>query len=120
MNTDTMPDYFENADEGIDENAPVENGELSLFELSSEMDRKILAQWADTIIPGIDIVALQQRVRVGDLVLNRPGSPAFEVYTRGDNASFERIQARLGILNIIGGDIDKAKDLDAWVHGDLA
>lgn len=115
-----LPDYFENADEGIDESAPVENGELSLFELEAEMGRAELSRWADSIIPGIDVVALQQRVRVGDLVLNRPGSPTFEVYTRGDNASYEQVHARLAILNIVGGNLAQAKELDSWVHGDLA
>lgn len=117
MNGNEHPAFI-NPDEGIDENAPIENGEMHLFELSSEQDRRVLAQWADAIIPGVDVIELQQRVRVGDLILNRPGSPSFEVFTRGDHAAFERVQARLSILGIVDGNMDKARAIDAWVHGD--
>ena len=97
---------------------PVENGEMHLFELTSEMDRTSLAKWADSILPGLDLVALQQRVRVGDLVLNRPGSNAFEVFTRSESTSTERAQNRIHILGIMQGDLWKARAADAWIHGD--
>lgn len=113
---------FENVyltpEEGIDEAAPVENGEVAMFELATESDRRVLAQWADSVIPGTDVVALQQRVRVGDLVLNRPGSPSFEVFTRSENVNFERVQARLAIMQKVDS-TEAAKRWDAWVHGDL-
>ena len=107
-----------NPEEGVDENAPVENGEMHLFELTSEMDRTSLAKWADSILPGLDLVALQQRVRVGDLVLNRPGSNAFEVFTRSESTSTERAQNRIHILGITQGDLSEARAADAWIHGD--
>ena len=97
---------------------PVENGEMHLFELTSEMDRTSLAKWADSILPGLDLVAIQQRVRVGDLVLNRPGSNAFEVFTRSESTSTERAQNRIHILGIMQGDLSKARAADAWIHGD--
>lgn len=109
---------FIDPDAGIDETAPIENGEMFIFELSSESDRRSLAQWAHRILPGYDVVDLQQRTRVGDLVLNRPGSNAFEVFTRSQHAEFERVQARLAILGIVEGNVDRARAIDAWVHGD--
>ena len=123
QHTYTAPEHvFEqmylNPEEGVDENAPVENGEMHLFELTSEMDRTSLAKWADSILPGLDLVALQQRVRVGDLVLNRPGSNAFEVFTRSESTSTERAQNRIHILGIMQGDLSKAQAADAWIHGD--
>lgn len=118
VNGNEHPDYFINPDEGIDESAPVENGEVAMFELATESDRTTLGRWADSVIPGVDVVALQQRVRVGDLVMNRPGSPSFEVFTRSENINFERAQARLAIMQN-GVTLDVAKRWDAWVHGDL-
>jgi len=109
---------FINPDEGIDESSPVENGEVSMFELATEADRTTLSRWADSIIPGVDVVALQNRVRVGDLVMNRPGSPSFEVFTRSENVNFERVQARLAIMQKVDS-TEAAKRWDAWIHGDL-
>lgn len=117
MNNDGHP-AFDNPDEGIDESAPVENGAYSLFELESENARADLIRWADSIIPGVDGIALSSRVRVGDLVLNRPGNPGFEVFTRSENTAFERVQARLAIMQKVDS-TEAAKRWDAWVHGDV-
>lgn len=114
----STPDYFADAEDGIDLDGPPENGEIALFELDTDSARVELVAWADAIMPGVDGVALSARTRVGDLVLHRPGSNAFEVYTRSENTNFERVQARLRILEAAGR-LDAAKSWDAWVHGDV-
>ena len=53
-----------------------------------------------------------------DLVLNRLGSNAFEVFTRSESTSTERAQNRIHILGIVQGDLSKARAADAWIHGD--
>lgn len=105
-----------NADEGIDETS-LAVGEVDMFELKADSDRVEFSMWATHVIDGTDTLELNRRVRPGDLVLHRPGGAGFEVFRRAESSNYERIQARLAILGL-GVGIEKAKELDAWVHGD--
>ncbi len=109
---------FLSGDEGLDLDAPVENGEISLFELGSDSERTDLAKWAVTVLPGVDLIALQARVRPGNLVLHRPGGISFEVYGPVDYASFERSSLKIGILHEVSGDVEKARAAAEWVFGE--
>lgn len=110
-----------NPEIGIDEDAPVENGEISLFELGSDGERTTLAQWATRIIPGVDLPSLQEKVRPGNLVLHRPGAIGFEVFGQVDYASLERSNMRLAMLDLALRSDDKravlaiAKEYEEWV-----
>lgn len=107
-----------NADEGIDETS-LAVGEMAMYELESDSDRLELSKWATYIVEGTDTLDLNRRVRVGDLIVYRPGAGGFEVFRRAEYSNQERVQARLAILNL-GVGIEKAKELDSWVHGDMA
>lgn len=110
-------------DEGVDEAAPVENGEISLFELGSDSERGMLAQWAATVLPGVDLVSLQSRVNPGNLVLHRPGAIGFEVFGPVDYAATEKSNMRAMMLDLAirseGSDkrqvLEIAKEYESWV-----
>lgn len=103
------------------EDMPIENGEMNIFQLDSEQDRTVLAQWAESIAPGTDLVWLQAQTVPGDLILNRPGSTGFEVFRKTDTVNVDRIMSRIQLLEIAARDVSSnplvlAQEWDAWVR----